>query len=107
MNPGGAALFAGRLPAARVSGTYGRSSWRRNPYDGAGHGRGPGPRPGVAGLPTGPHWAQLALPTGITAAFAGNTSATVQVHTDDAACFTASLDTVSKATATLFNAKAP
>jgi ELWxxDGT repeat protein len=50
---------------------------------------------------------QVALPTGITAALAGDTSATVQFHTSAAACFTASLGTVSRATATQFKAKAP
>lgn len=50
---------------------------------------------------------QTALPTGVTAALAGATSARLQVRTSDAECFEAVLGRVSKSDATEFKAKAP
>lgn len=50
---------------------------------------------------------QTALPTGVTLALEGTTSATVQVVTSDASCFAATLTTVKKADANQFKAKAP
>jgi hypothetical protein len=50
---------------------------------------------------------QTALPAGLTATLAGATSARLQVRTSDAACFEATLGTVTKSDATLFKAKAP
>jgi hypothetical protein len=48
-----------------------------------------------------------ALPTGIAAALSGNTSATVQIVTSDAACFTGTATSVQKADGLQFKAKAP
>ena len=50
--------------------------------------------------------AQTALPTGIAAALAGSGSATLQLHTSDAACFSAELGNVKKADGRTFKAKA-
>lgn len=47
------------------------------------------------------------LPTGIAALLSGDTSATVQLISHDADCFTATLPTVSKNDGTVFQAKAP
>jgi len=49
---------------------------------------------------------QTSLPTGIAAALAGSTSATVQIHGSDApGCFSATLSTVVKDTGNFFKAK--
>jgi len=50
---------------------------------------------------------QTALPTGIAALLASDTKATVQILTDDAACFTGTATTVQKADGLVFKAKAP
>jgi cysteine-rich repeat protein len=50
---------------------------------------------------------QTSLPTGIAAALEGALSATVQVHSDAPACFTASLATVKRAAPDRFQASAP
>lgn len=50
---------------------------------------------------------QTALPTGLTAVLAGETSARLQLRTSDAACFEAVLGNVVKSDATQFKAKAP
>jgi cysteine-rich repeat protein len=50
---------------------------------------------------------QNAMPTGIANLLQGQASATLQVHTSDAACFGAALSTVKRADPDLFKAKAP
>jgi hypothetical protein len=50
---------------------------------------------------------QTAMPTGITAALAGATAVTVQVRTSEGDCFTATLPTVKKSTATQLKATLP
>lgn len=47
---------------------------------------------------------QTALPTGLTAALASSSAATVQLVADDAGCFTATLSKVKRATDTTFRA---
>ena len=50
---------------------------------------------------------QIGMPTGLSDALAGSTSATAQVHTGTADCYTADLANVKTASATEFKASAP
>ncbi len=48
---------------------------------------------------------QVAMPTGIAAALAGDTSATIQIQSSDAQCFSAGLTNITKAETLLFKGK--